>query len=67
MNATNSQILFALAMLSLTAGCTAVYEGVGPSTPAVDLWSVQQRFRNYYLTPAMDPLQPDWSDTDPPR
>jgi hypothetical protein len=67
-NAANSLTLSTLAMLALTVGCAKVNEGGGPSTPTVYLWSVQQRFQNYYFAPvpALDPLQWDWSDTDPP-
>jgi hypothetical protein len=68
MNTANSLTFSTLAMLALTVGCAEVNEGGGPSTPTVDLWSVQQRFQNYYFTPtpAADQLQSDWSDTDPP-
>jgi hypothetical protein len=67
-NAANSLILSTLAILSLTVGCAEVNEGDRPSTLSVDPWSMRQRLQNYHFapTPAVDPLQSDWSDTDPP-
>jgi hypothetical protein len=57
-----------VAMLSLIVGCAAVREGEGPSTATMHPSSVQRRFWSTYSapTPAADPLQSDWSDTDPP-
>jgi hypothetical protein len=67
-NAANSLALSTFAILALTVGCAEVKGGGEPSTPTVGLWSVQQRFQNYHFAPApaVDPLQSDWSDTDPP-
>jgi hypothetical protein len=63
MNAPKSSTLFALAMLSLAVACAKENESATLPSPIASLGS-----QDDYLgsSRAVNPLQWDWSDTDPP-